>query len=123
VNTIANKLALRWRDTANLVLGLWLAMSPWVFAYSNDTLPTWNALLVGVVVAVAAAAALIAFQVWQEWVNMVLGAWLILSPFLLGYSGLAEALWNQIVIGSLIGVLAIWSATIWAEQVIEGRGD
>ncbi|MEN2982872.1 MAG: SPW repeat protein [Thermus sp.] len=44
---------------------------------------------------------------WQDWVNLVLGVWLILSPWLLGFSGLTNATWNAILVGILVGALAL----------------
>lgn len=48
---------------------------------------------------------------WQSWVNTILGIWLILSPFLLGFSDVASATWNNIIIGILLAVVAGWVAS------------
>lgn len=104
------KLTMQWKDAGNLVLGLWLALSPWALAYAQEVTPAWNAHVVGVVIAVAAFAALAAFQRWEEWVNAALGAWLIVSPFILGFAALSAALWNQLVVGLVVLVLAAWAA-------------
>jgi SPW repeat len=109
ITTINERLGARWKDAANLVLGIWLVVSPWVLSYAADATPAWNARVVGVVVAVAALAALIAFHEWEEWINTALAAWLIVSPFLLSFSSVQAALWNQLVLGVLIGLLAIWA--------------
>jgi hypothetical protein len=108
--TFNDKLTHHWRDIANLILGLWLAISPWALSYMSDATAAWNALVVGIVVAVAAAAALVAFHKWEEWVNVALAAWLIISPFVLGYAMLSHAMSNQIVVGLAIGILALWTA-------------
>lgn len=107
---LIEKLMRQWTDVANLVLGIWLAVSPMALTYTADTAPAANAGIVGIIIAVAAAAALIAFHEWEEWVNVALAAWLIVSPFLLDYAAHASALWNQMVIGVLVGVLALASA-------------
>jgi SPW repeat len=70
----------------------------------------WNAHIVGIVIAVAALAALVAFQKWEEWANAALGAWLIVSPLIMGFSALAVPLWNQLIVGALVLGLAAWSA-------------
>ena len=44
---------------------------------------------------------------WTSGSNLVLGLWLIIAPFLLGYSGLSGPLWNDIISGVLIAALAI----------------
>jgi hypothetical protein len=103
------RLTTRWKDTANLMLGIWLGVSPWVLSYTGHTTAHWNAHLVGLVIAVAALAVLISFQQWEEWVNTALAAWLIISPFILGFSTLSVALWNQLIVGVLVGALSLWS--------------
>lgn len=103
------KIARQWKDVANLVLGIWLVLSPWILAYAAEPTAAWNAYVLGVIIAVAAVAALIAFHEWEEWVNAVFGAWLIVSPWVLGFSALTAAVGNQVVVGVLVGALAIWS--------------
>ena len=73
----------QWTDVANLVLGIWLVLSPMILSYRVETIPAANTSIVGAIIAVMAAATLIAFHEWEEWVNVVLAIWLIVSPFLL----------------------------------------
>jgi hypothetical protein len=100
----------QWRDGVNFLLGIWLIVSPWALGYMTETQPAWNAYVVGVIVAVAAVAAIAAFHEWEEWVNVVLGAWLIASPWLLGFSANMTIVWNQAIVGVVVGILALWSA-------------
>lgn len=109
---IGKRLTAQWKDAINLVLGLWLIASPWAFGFVTDQAPTWNAWAVGVVIAVAALAALIAFNQWEEWAEAVLGAWLIVSPYLLGFDAMMSATLNQAVVGIIVAGLAIWSAMV-----------
>jgi hypothetical protein len=110
MTTLNERLTTQWKDVGNLVLGVWLALSPWVLSYASQPTPAWNAHAVGVIIAVAALAALVAFQAWEEWVNAALAAWLIVSPYALGFSGVVSAFWNQLIVGLLVGALAIWAA-------------
>ena len=114
--TFNDRLATHWRDAANFILGLWLIISPWVLAYAMETLPTRNACIVGVIIAVAAAAAFFAFHKWEEWINVVLAAWLIVSPFLFGYQAYSTIFWNQIIVGVLVGGLALWAVIVTPEE-------
>jgi len=36
------------------------------------------------------------------WVCIIAGIWLILAPFVLGYSANVSALWNEIIIGVIL---------------------
>ena len=112
---LSEKLSTRWKDAANLVLGVWLAASPWAIGYVGNQYAAWNAWIVGCVIAVAALAALVTFQKWEEWINTALGLWLVISPFLLSYMTITSAAWNQIVIGALVSVLSVWTAVTTEE--------
>jgi ABC-type Co2+ transport system permease subunit len=99
-----------WRDDANLVLGVWLFLSPWILQYSGMQMAAWNAWIMGVVVVLAAVAAILYFQEWEEYLAVLVAAWLVISPWALGFSAAMMAVGNQIVVGVLVGLLAIWSA-------------
>ena len=120
--TLSARLTAQWRDVANLILGLWLVISPWALSYMTMTVPTWNAIIVGVVIAVAAIGALVAFHTWEEWVNVVLAVWLIVSPFALDYASNVTVLWNQLIVGALVGVLALWAALTTPETGVPAGG-
>ena len=98
-----------WQDWGNLVLGLWIFASPWILQLTtaNNTV-TWNLYIVGIAVAALAATALFAFQAWEEWTNLVLGLWLLASPWILGFSSSTLLMWNAVVAGALVVVLAGW---------------
>ncbi len=97
----------RWQDWANLVLGVWLILSPWLLGFSGTPAAMWNAVLVGVVVGLMALMHLRGGPMWEEWVSVVLGVWLLLSPWILGFSGMGNAMWNAVIVGLLVGALAL----------------
>lgn len=106
---IQDKVTTFWRDAINLVLGIWLIVSPLALVYTGQAAPAWNAYVVGVVIAVLSAAALWQFQKWEEWLSAVFGAWLVISPWVLGFSASQVPTWNQIVVGIIVGAVAFWS--------------
>jgi hypothetical protein len=110
VSNFPNRLTNQWRDVANLVLGVWIVLSPWALGFTAEQIAAWNAYIVGVIVAVAALATLVNFQKWEEWVNITLGAWLIVSPWVLGVASITALAWNQVIVGLIVGVLALWTA-------------
>jgi SPW repeat-containing protein len=113
------KTKLKWQDWINLVAGLWIFVSPWALQQAVTTSTAvgevsagsinWNLWIVGLAVATLALIALFAFQVWEEWVNVGLGLWLIASPWILGFSTAALLTWNAVIIGVLIAVVAGWA--------------
>ncbi|MCL4801457.1 MAG: SPW repeat protein [Burkholderiales bacterium] len=98
-----------WQDPVNLIVGLWVLVSPWALGYAAEATPMWNAVVLGILVAAAALIALFRVMAWEEWVNLALGVWLAVSPWLLGFSGLASAMWNALIAGAIVAVLALWA--------------
>lgn len=98
-----------WQDPTNLVAGLWMIVSPWVLAYQPESRPMWNAVVLGALIAAVAFTALYRAFAWQEWVNAVLGLWLIVSPWVLGFAGLQAAMANAVIVGAVVAALAIWA--------------
>ncbi|OGM91127.1 hypothetical protein A2999_01150 [Candidatus Wolfebacteria bacterium RIFCSPLOWO2_01_FULL_38_11] len=45
---------------------------------------------------------------WLNWVNLVLGVWIIISPWVLDFAPYTPALWSNLVAGILILVFALW---------------
>ena len=41
------------------------------------------------------------------WISVLAGIWLILSPFVLGFSNLTSGLWNNIVVGAVVIILGL----------------
>lgn len=98
-----------WQDVVNLVLGLWLLISPWVLAYAGETLPMWNAVIFGILIGVVALYALFQVFAWEEWANAVFGVWMVISPWVLGFSGNFAAMLNAVIVGAVAFALAIWT--------------
>ncbi|MGQ9425586.1 SPW repeat protein [Gilvimarinus sp. F26214L] len=96
----------------NVVAGLWLVVAPWLLGYVEVAPAFWNDVLVGAAVVVLAGVRMIrpARMVSLSWINLVLGAWLILSPFVLRYGDGSVfdqvAFWNDLVLGFVVVGLA-----------------
>jgi len=45
-----------------------------------------------------------------NWWIAVFGAWEFLAPFILGYSAVKAALWDAIIIGLALVIVAVWAA-------------
>ncbi len=97
-----------WQDPINLVLGLWLIASPWALSYNYERVATWNAAIVGLLIAAAALYTLFRIMAWEEWAGVAFGVWMIVSPWVLGFSAVAAATWNAVLIGLAVAALALW---------------
>lgn len=94
----------------NVIAGIWEILAPFILGYSGFVTPTTNAIIVGLIVAVLAAIRFLGAYsaAWMSWLNAVLGVWLIVAPFILGYGNPART--NDIIVGIVIAVLGAWSA-------------
>ncbi len=102
----------RWQDGINLILGIWLFVSPWVLGFIGATNAATNAWAVGVIVAILALLAIFAYQQWEEWINAAIGVWLFVSPWVLHVNGESHILWNSLIVGAALVVLALWSVSL-----------
>lgn len=111
-----------WQDRANLVLAVLLFISPWALQFTGapaagetggavgSSAAAWNAWISALVVAGLAVAALLRFLEWEEWLNGIVGLWIMVSPWVLGFSGMATAMWTAVVLGALIAIASFWKA-------------
>ena len=105
-------------DVANLGLGMILFFSPWIFGLPHGA-PCHTASVIGVFIAVSSIAALAAFAVWEEWLNLIAGLALIVSPWLFGFQD-SKAMSIDVMIGTFVVLLAaveVWFTTEAAQRV------
>ena len=115
--TSGTTVAARWQDWASFALGLWLAASPWLLDYSHIESATANAAFMGLALALGSHFEVSFDETAAEWFNLAAGLWLVLSPFLLGYSSEPMVTVNSIAIGT--GVAALASSALSLEKEIE----
>ncbi len=100
--------------------GLWEIAAPFVFGATATTAFLWDALIVGAVLVVLGAWAALSNQEGTDrgldWLNAILGVWLIVAPFVLGYTGITAALWNDVVVGIVVAALGAWAAVALGQR-------
>jgi hypothetical protein len=74
-------------DVLNLILSIWLFLSPWIVGFAGIVPAAWVAWLSAIAIAVVSIAALSAFTEWEEWINLLLGIWVLISPWVLQIRG------------------------------------
>jgi SPW repeat len=97
----------QWEDWSSWALGIWLLLSPYALFFDQERPALENALAVGALIIVAELVELSIFRDWEEWINVVLGAWLAASPWVLGIVSSA-AKWNFVIVGVLVLALALY---------------
>lgn len=119
-----------------LVFGVWLFVSPWILGFSNTTLPAgaagvegaaadfslvagpaatlgaaaWDAWIVGAVVALVALLTIARVALFEDHVEIVLGAWIFAAPWVLGfYRWWPGAAWDHWLSGLVVFLVACWA--------------
>ncbi|WP_222914476.1 SPW repeat protein [Natrinema sp. SYSU A 869] len=102
----------RLAASGNCLLGCWLITAPFVFAVAG--IARWNDVLVGTAVAVVAGYNYASVRSRRPpsatgaGVVAVLGCWLVVAPFALGFEG--PALWNDVVVGTVMASFGGYNA-------------
>lgn len=105
-------------SAVTFLAGVWLVLAPFVLDYApagSGIGAYWNDLVVGVAIAMLAIVRAVAPSnvPWFSIVNVVLGAWLIVAPFVLEYDTRANdgvAIGNDLAVGLVVIVMAATSA-------------
>jgi hypothetical protein len=116
-NWLENWTNAKFCDVANLILGAFLFVSPWIFGFDAGTV-SQNAYITGIAIAILAIAALAAFAVWEEWLNLIVGLWALVSPWVLGFQG-TTAMTVHVIIGAAVAILA--AIELWMMSQIPPR--
>ena len=93
-------------DVVNLILAAFLFLTPWIFGFVADHAAAPNAWVSGIAIGVVAVAALTKFAEWEEWINLALGLWVLVSPWVLSFAAQTTARWAHVCVGLIVAVLA-----------------
>ncbi len=105
-----------WQEWITLAIGLWLFASPFTLEV-DDPGAAENFLLVGGLVIIFELITFYTLRVWEEWINIVLGAWLLVWSFAM--SGFA-AVANAMTCGGLL--LAVSLYEMWEDRQKRASG-
>ena len=108
----------QWEDWCSWLLGIWLCISPWALRFDADSTATRAAVISGLLIILTELLTLSVFQSWEESINGILGAWLIICSWVLGIMPWV-ARTNFVIVGVLIVALALyefWDARRKIEQ-------
>jgi hypothetical protein len=99
-------------DVINLVLGAILFISPWVAGFAHEPAAARNAWIFGVLIALASVGVLVSFAQWEEWLKLLFGLWVLISPWILGFYAAASPMWVHVVIGLVVAILTAVEITM-----------
>ena len=96
----------------NVLFGIWVMISPFIVQFARLPAAMWNNVIVGIVIALLALIRTsLPRQSGWSWANVILGIWMIISPFALGVMTTA-ILWNNVILGIAIGLVAAGNASV-----------
>ena len=88
----------------NIVLGIWLIISPFILGvHSSGAL--WSNVVAGALVGILSLLRWSMHQPGWSWLNLILGIWLVISPFVFFLSG--AAMWNNVILGIIVAAFAL----------------
>jgi hypothetical protein len=91
-----------WRHFLVMLLGLWVTAAPDVLRYEGPE--RMNHHIVGPLVVCAAVIAMAETMRAVRWVNVALGAWLIVAPAVLGFSPLHIGVRSSLVGAAIVSL-------------------
>src|SRR5262249_4669163 len=109
INTDQERVSMSERSASgnswvNIVLGIWVIISPFVLGIPTPK-GIWNNIVIGAMVGILAIIRWRMHQPGWSWLNLILGIWLVISPFVLFLSG--AAMWNNVILGIIVAAFAL----------------
>lgn len=103
----------RTASIINLLAGIWLFISPWVYrTYRNAS--SWNSLIIAALIIIFAAICLTHLERARgaSIANMFLGAWTFASPWIYGYTGYHGRFINSLCVGVIVFICGLVASSI-----------
>ncbi|MGO4355185.1 SPW repeat protein [Rhizobium sp. RAF36] len=91
-------------EATNITTAICLACAALMF--TEVPVAAWNAVVCGAMILTISIKALNSYGERAEWLNLSLGCWAALSPFVLGFSSSMAATWTHVVLGAIVACVA-----------------
>lgn len=102
----------RWEDFCSAGLGVLIVLSPALTNGHASAVVAVSAGLVGVVITMLALLEIMSLQRWEEVLEFICGAWIVISPLVLQYDGVLRI--AHFVLGAAVAALAIFE--LWQDR-------
>lgn len=107
---------IRLFDGINALLGLWLIASPYIIGAPGPTVAR-SGMVVGIAILVLAIVRVVYRHTMVVGLVMaLLGAWTIMSPWVLGEASEDARTWNYILVGIIVAAIETYSLTSSSTQ-------
>ena len=113
-------------DGVDIVAGLWLLAAPFIFNYAANGGSRAIDIVVGIVVLLMAGIQMMGDNYrlsWPSWISGLAGLWLIVAPFAMGFPSGSAAMWNDVILGVIVVLLAASTGLTGDMDIDEGPPD
>lgn len=101
----------RWSDWITCLVGIWFFISPWLLSLGPVGDRQWNNWLSGgALVLISIVLLSVPALIVAAWLNVLLGIWIFISPWVLHTGAWPHASWNAWVVGAIAFVCSLWTA-------------
>lgn len=97
----------RWQDQLILLLGIWLFVSPMALGYAGSSPVAINGFIAGLIMAALAIFDLYKTYIWAVLLNLIVGIWTAVSPWLINVQDRRMTA-SLLIVGVATVVLALW---------------
>jgi hypothetical protein len=108
---------LQWEDWAGIAVGVWMLASPWVLGYADHYAATMNAGILGTALIFMELLNLDQHEPAEEWADIAVGLWLLVSPLVLGFASATTAAVNAVAVAALTILLAALALSPLDEKI------
>lgn len=100
-----------WQDGMGLLFGMAIGLSPYMVGEVSNIPAVLNAAFSGIAILMIAQLELVHLRRWEEGLELMLGFWVGVSPFVFGYAGSGSLRAAHWILGgcvAFIGGLELW---------------
>ncbi len=108
-----------WQDFLELGVASWLVISPFVLGFFENVNATLSVMFAGCFVILFSVLGLATHKPWDEWLNIIVAAFLITSPWLIGFATLNIVVANVVVSGVILILLAAYTLKVEYREIQE----
>ena len=106
---IARKRIQGWEDMVELLLAVWIIVSPFLLGYFNLASAAGVMIIVGALLTLTTQLGMSLQTPWEDWLNLILALLLIISPWMLGFNSVMVAVVNAVASGICVAIFALLS--------------
>jgi hypothetical protein len=107
----------KWESGTNILLGLWLILTPFFFGYASGAILASD-MLAGLAIALLAAFRTYQRNVgeWADWLTALIAVWVILSPWALNFTANEAHTFNNVMVGTIVLAFSLVSRFVRRDE-------